>query len=489
MIKEFLNRRIRKLFVLSQERTCYVNKAEKQKRGISMESIWKQQIALPQRNILQEDIHIKNVVIGAGMAGILTAYLLQEQGQEVVVLEANTVASGQTGHTTAKITSQHNLIYAYLIEKFGEEKALQYGRANEKAIQEYERIIQKEKIACHFRRCSAYLYTEQEEKTAELENEMQAARLCGIEADFTKETELPFPVAGAVRFHNQAQFHPLEFVKKISEKLTIYEHSRVVRLEDHCVYTEQGMVEAEHVIFACHYPWILTPGYYFLRMHQERSYVLALETEKSMGDMYLGVDTEGCSFRGIEENGKHMLLLGGGSHRTGENIEGGKYEMLRKRAKLWYPGSKEQEHWSAQDCMPLDKIPYIGYFSSDIPNWYVATGFGKWGMSSSMVAAEIIRDMILGLENENEEVFAPQRFPVTAMSGNLAENTAKAVKGLSKQLFTTEGVPSKCSHMGCRLEKNADEGTWECPCHGSGFTAEGKLLRGPAQEDLAMHHA
>lgn len=454
-----------------------------------MESIWKQQIVLPQRNILQEDIHIKNVVIGAGMAGLLTAYLLQEQGQEVVVLEANTVASGQTGHTTAKITSQHNLIYAYLIEKFGEEKALQYGRANEKAIQEYERIIQKEKIACHFRRCSAYLYTEQEEKTAEMENEVQAARLCGIEADFTKETELPFPVAGAVRFHNQAQFHPLEFVKKISEKLTIYEHSRVVRLEDHCVYTEQGMVEAEHVIFACHYPWILTPGYYFLRMHQERSYVLALETEKSMGGMYLGVDTEGCSFRGIEENGKHMLLLGGGSHRTGENIEGGKYEMLKKRAKLWYPGSKEQEHWSAQDCMPLDKIPYIGYFSSDIPNWYVATGFGKWGMSSSMVAAEIIRDMILGLENENEEVFAPQRFPVTAMSGNLAENTAKAVKGLSKQLFTTEGVPSKCSHMGCRLEKNADEGTWECPCHGSGFTAEGKLLRGPAQEDLAMHHA
>lgn len=454
-----------------------------------MESIWKQQIVLPQRNILQEDIHIKNVVIGAGMAGLLTAYLLQEQGQEVVVLEANTVASGQTGHTTAKITSQHNLIYAYLIEKFGEEKALQYGRANEKAIQEYERIIQKEKIACHFRRCSAYLYTEQEEKTAELENEVQAARLCGIEADFTKETELPFPVAGAVRFHNQAQFHPLEFVKKISEKLTIYEHSRVVRLEDHCVYTEQGMVEAEHVIFACHYPWILTPGYYFLRMHQERSYVLALETEKSMGGMYLGVDTEGCSFRGIEENGKHILLLGGGSHRTGENIEGGKYEMLRKRAKLWYPSSKEQEHWSAQDCMPLDKIPYIGYFSSDIPNWYVATGFGKWGMSSSMVAAEIIRDMILGLENENEEVFAPQRFPVTAMSGNLAENTAKAVKGLSKQLFTTEGVPSKCSHMGCRLEKNADEGTWECPCHGSGFTAEGKLLRGPAQENLAMHHA
>lgn len=452
-----------------------------------MESIWKQQIQLPKRSVLKEDIHIKNVVIGAGMAGLLTAYMLQERGQEVAVLEANTVASGQTGHTTAKITSQHNLIYAYLVEKFGEEKALQYGRANEKAIREYERIIQKEKIDCHFRRCSAYLYTEQEERVQELENEVQAARLCGIEAEFTKKTELPFSVAGAVRFHNQAQFHPLEFVKKISEKLRIYEHSRVTRLEDHCVFTEHGMVEAEHVVFACHYPWLLTPGYYFLRMHQERSYVLALETKKEMGGMYLGIDTEGYSFRGIEEDGKHMILLGGGSHRTGENIEGGKYQMLRKRAQEWYPESKEQAHWSAQDCMPLDKIPYIGYFSSDIPNWYVATGFGKWGMTSSMVAAEIITDMILGLENENEEVFAPQRFPVTAMSGNLAENTAKAVKGLSKQFMNTDQIPSKCSHMGCKLEKNADEGTWECPCHGSGFSADGEVLRGPAQENLAMY--
>lgn len=452
-----------------------------------MESIWKENIELSTRNTLQEDLHIKNVVIGAGMAGLLTAYMLQERGQEVVVLEANTVASGQTGHTTAKITSQHNLIYAYLIEKFGEDKALQYARANEKAIQEYERIIQKEGIHCHFHRCSSYLYTQQEEKVQELENEAQAARLCEISAEFTTETELPFPVKGAVKFEHQAQFHPLEFVKKISEKLTIYEHSKVIRLEDNCVFTDHGMIEAEHVIFACHYPWLLTPGYYFLRMHQERSYVLGLEIDKPLGGMYLGVDNESYSFRGLEENGKHFLLLGGGSHRTGENIEGGKYEMLRQKAEEWYPESKEQAHWSAQDCMPLDKIPYIGYFSSDIPNWYVITGFGKWGMTSSMAAAEIITDMIMGLENENEEVFAPQRFPVTAMSGNLAENTAKAVKGLSKQLLNTEEVPSKCSHMGCKLEWNPDEGTWECPCHGSGFSKEGELLRGPAQENLAMY--
>lgn len=296
-----------------------------------MESIWKQQTELPRSDMLQEVIHRKNVVIGGGMAGLLTAYLLQERGQEAVVLEADTTASGQTGHTTAKITSQHNLIYAYLIEKFGEEKALQYGRANEKAIREYESIVQRENIECHFRRCPAYLYTEQEERVQELENEVQAARLCGIEAEFTKKTELPFPVAGAVKFHNQAQFQPLEFIKKITEKVKVYEHSRVTKVEDHCVYTEHGMIEAEHVIFACHYPWILTPGYYFLRMHQERSYVLALETEKKLSGMYLGIDPEGYSFRGLEEQDKHILLLGGGGHRTGENIEGENMKCCEKR--------------------------------------------------------------------------------------------------------------------------------------------------------------
>lgn len=452
-----------------------------------MESIWKQQLELPKGNMLQENIYKKNVVIGAGMAGILIAYLLQECGQEVVVLEADTIASGQTSNTTAKITSQHNLIYAYLIEKFGEEKALQYARANENAIREYERIIQKEKIECHFRRCSAHLYTKKADKIPELENEVQAARLCGIEAEFTKETELPFSIEGAVKFKGQAQFHPLEFIKKISEQLTIYENSRVTKIDGSCVFTEHGMVEAEQLIFACHYPWLLTPGYYFLRMHQERNYVVALEVENPMKGMYLGVDTDAYSFRGLEQGGKNIVILGGGNHRTGENTIGGKYSLLREHGKQWYPGSNETAHWSAQDCMSLDRIPYIGYFSSDIPNWYVATGFGKWGMTSSMVAAQIITDMIRGLENENEEVFKPQRFPVTAISGSLTENTAKAVKGLSKQLLTGEEVPSKCSHMGCKLEKNADEGTWECPCHGSGYTAEGKLLRGPAQENLTMY--
>ena len=454
-----------------------------------MESLWKKNITIPPREMLTKSIHTKAIVIGAGMAGILTAYLLQEQGIETVVLEANRIASGQTCNTTAKITSQHNLIYGYLTEKFGRHKAGMYAHANQQAIEDYARIIEKENIDCQFKRCPAYLYAREESRVEELEKEAKTARLLGIPAEFTMETELPFVIAGAVRFDSQARFQPLKFIQGIAEKLTVYEKSKAVRVEDHCVFTEHGMVEGEHVVFAVHYPWQVTPGYYFMRMHQERSYVIALDISEwePMDGMYLGIEEEGYSFRTFQEDGKRILLLGGGGHRTGENSLGGKYEVLRKKAREWFPGSREIAHWSAQDCMPMDKIPYIGYFSSEIPNWYVATGFGKWGMTSSMAAASIISEMIAGKEHPDEKVFAPQRFPVSALSKNFTENAIQAVKGLSKQAVTMEEFPKKCPHMGCKLEENPDDHTWECPCHGSCFTEQGELLTGPAQHGFNSH--
>lgn len=451
-----------------------------------MESVWKKNIEIPRRGRLEKELHTKVAVIGAGMAGLLTAYLLQEQGVETVVLEAGRIAGGQTCNTTAKITSQHNLIYGYLQEKFGAEKAGMYAHANQQAIENYARIIEKERVDCQFLRCPSFLYTREESRRGELEQEAETAKSLGIAASFVTDTELPFPVEGAVRFENQARFHPLEFIRKISEKVTVYEESRVVRLENNCVFTEQGMVEGEHVVFAVHYPWQVVPGYYFLRMHQERSYVIALDISEwePMEGMYLGLEPEGYSFRTMEQDGRRILLLGGGSHRTGENQSGGKYELLRKKGREWFPGSREIACWSAQDCMPMDKVPYIGYFSSEIPNWYVATGFGKWGMTSSMAAASIISDMITGKTHEDEEVFAPRRFPVAALSENFTENAIQAVKGLSKQAISMEKFPGKCPHMGCKLEENPDEHTWECPCHGSCFTSEGKLINGPAQHGL-----
>ena len=452
-----------------------------------MESIWKKTVEIPKRDSLKEELHTQAVVIGAGMAGILTAYLLKQKGVESIVLEAERIGSGQTQNTTAKITSQHNLIYAYLIEKFGEEKARQYAHANQKAIGSFQKIIENEQIACHLKKCPSYLYTTEQNRVQELENEALAAKVLGIPAQFTTETELPFTISGAVKFEGQAQFHPLEFLEGLSKDLTIYEHSRVVQVEGNTVRTEQGPVEAEHVVFAVHYPWQVVPGFYFLRMHQERSYVIALELpgdQKHMTGMYLGVEEEGYSFRVCENRGKTVLFMGGQSHRTGENTSGGKYDNLRKHARDWFPNCSEIAHWSAQDCMPMDHIPYIGCFTSELPNWYVATGFEKWGMTSAMAAAEIISDKIIGHKNEDQEVFAPQRFPVTALSKNFTQNVMQAVKGLTKQAFSVEEFDRKCPHMGCKLEQNADENTWECPCHGSCFGADGQLHSGPAQQGL-----
>lgn len=250
------------------------------------------------------------------------------------------------------------------------------------------------------------------------------------------------------------------------------------------MFTREGILEAEHIVFACHYPWMIIPGYYFLRMHQERSYVLALQQEKSLQGIYRDMEPEGMSLRSYGE----YLLLGGSGHRTGKNKAGGNYDALKKQAESWYPGEAQLAWWSAQDCVTLDKVPYIGYLSEKIPNWYVATGFGKWGMTGSMVSAIILRDMILGRENAWEAIFTPQRMNWKASFPQLCGNVGSAVLNLSKRLipFSVNGKekPPACQHMGCQLSWNPEEESWDCPCHGSRYNKNGALLCGPSQKPL-----
>jgi glycine/D-amino acid oxidase-like deaminating enzyme len=333
---------------------------------------------------LEGNIKTQAVVIGAGLAGILTAYRLREHGIENVVIEASRIGSGQTGKTTAKITSQHNMIYDSLITKFGSIKARQYALANEAAIAEYHDIIKDLGINCAYSVLPSYIYSTV--CSEPLEREAEAAAGLGINASFTTNTSLPFPVRGAVRFENQAQFHPLEFVKAVSEKLTIYENTRALRVDEHKVVTPYGNIQAEHIIIATHYPFINAPGYFFLRLHQERSYVIALENAAELDGMYRGVDNDGLSYR----NAGIYLLLGGSGHRTGENEKGGSYEKLLLQSNKLYPGSHEVYRWSAQDCITLDGVPYIGRYSSEKPYWYTATGFAS-GYDLSMSGHEINR--------------------------------------------------------------------------------------------------
>ncbi|HAT4071221.1 TPA: FAD-dependent oxidoreductase [Clostridium perfringens] len=476
-----------------------------------MKSVWSESCKFRKREALNKDIKTDVLVIGAGIAGVLTAYMLKQKGREVVVIDAAEIASGNTKNTTAKITSQHDLIYSKLIAEFGEEKARQYAKANELAIKKYKEIIEDKRIECDFEEKPAYVYSLNEIDV--LKEEVEAAKNLGIDAEFVDEANLPFKINGAVKFNNQAQFNPLKFLKGISNELIIYENTRALEIKENLVVTSGGNITANNIVVATHYPIMNAPGYYFMKMHQERSYVLALENTSEIDGMYIDLNKEGYSFRTYN----NLLLLGGISHRTGENEEGGSYDKLRKVAKNLYPKAKEKYYWSAQDCMTIDGIPYIGRYSSETSNIYVATGFNKWGMTSSMVSAMIISDMILEKENDFSEIFSPRRFDLSLSINNIANDLIETAKNFIAQKVSIpsseiehiknghggiieyngekvgvyknkEGkeffVSTKCTHLGCQLSWNADELTWDCPCHGSRFDYKGRLIGSPATKDL-----
>ncbi|MGM9638747.1 MAG: FAD-dependent oxidoreductase [Butyricicoccaceae bacterium] len=454
---------------------------------------------------------VENIVIGGGMAGVLTAYFLHKSGREVILLEAETLGSGQTGGTTAKITCQHGLLYHRLIDTFGLARARQYADANRRAIDLYGRIAEAEGIDCGYRRAPSFLYTRVDSDA--LLREQEAAARLGIEAAVTAQTELPFEVRLALRFDGQALFRPLRFLYGAARHLEIYEHTRVQTVRDHEVQTTGGTVTGNNIIFACHYPFVSAPGYYFARLQSQRSYVLALENAQMLEGMYLGIDQSGLSLR-MDGN---RLLLGGGGHPTGQHRAGGSYDMLRKRAKELWPHSREAAAWSAQDCMTGDGVPYIGRYSSTRSNWLVATGFNKWGMTSSMAAAELLCGMICGRNALGRDIFSPQRFSPAAAVKQAVSIGLKSTEGLARRFLegpraeiselprghggivgafddrlgvykdengTVWAVDPVCPHMGCLLEWNPDEKSWDCPCHGSRFDYKGHLLGGPAQTAL-----
>ena len=474
-----------------------------------MESIWRQSCDIPPRPRLEENIKTEAVVIGAGMAGVLIADALQNAGKRVVILEANRIAGGQTQNTTAKITSQHGMIYQKMIQSFGIPRAEQYARANQEAVTAYKELIESRNIDCDFEERDAYLYGDD---LISLSAEVEAAKRLDLPAELITHTSLPFPCAGAVRFTGQAQFHPLKFIKALADGLTIYEHTPVQVVEDNILKAGGHTVQAEHVVFACHYPFINFPGLYFTRMYQQRSYVLALQNAAPADGMFLGAGKDGYSLR--TWNG--LLLFGGEGHRAGENESGGRYDALRRKAAELFSNCREVAHWSAQDCVTADGAPYIGRYAPSRPRWYVATGFGKWGMTSSMAAAKIITEMIRGRRDPYASVFSPARFGASAMGGVLKE-TGHSAAGLSRlylqvpsttadklppghggivflggkkvgvykeQNGTLHVIDPRCPHLGCQVEWNRDELSWDCPCHGSRFDCDGTLISGPAQTNL-----
>ncbi len=433
-----------------------------------MRSIWEETAKIRSFPSLDKNINTDVLIIGGGICGLLCAYMLKQTGADYVLVEANTLCGGITRNTTAKITVQHGLIYHKIIEKYGVEKAKQYLNANEAALGKYSSLCRE--IDCDFEVRDSSVYSLDSLK--KIKREVGALKTLGVDAELCGKLPLPIAAAGAVKIANQAQFNPLKFAAEISKDLNIYEHTKVRELVGTKAITDGGGISAKRIIVATHFPFINKHGFYFLKLYQHRSYVIALKNAQETDGMYVDEAQNGLSFRSF----KDMLLLGGGGHRTGKS--GGNWEELRAFAKRHYPNSTECAFWATQDCMSLDEVPYIGKYSENTDGLYVATGFNKWGMTSSMVAAMLLSDMLQGKENPNSSVFSPSR---SILHPQLAMNSWETMTN-----FITP-TAKRCPHLGCALKWNPYEHTWDCPCHGSRFTKDGELIDNPATDDLAKN--
>ena len=431
-----------------------------------MSSPWHASAELVKREALMGSVKTDVLVIGGGIAGILCAYQLKCAGVDCILVEADRACMGVTGSTTAKITSQHGLIYADLIRRFGVERAQMYLEAQERALARYRTLSQE--IDFSFQACNAYVYATGDTKA--LEREMYALERIGYPAKWATRAKIPMSVNGAICFSDQAQMHPLKLLSALSKDLRIYENTAVRGIENGEAVCDGGRIVAKHIIVATHFPFLNKHGAYFLKLYQSRSYVCGFEGASAVDGMYIDAEPKGLSFR----NAEGLLLIGSGAHRTGKKSNAwGDAEAF---AREYYPKARLKCRWAAQDCMTLDGLPYIGVYSKSTPNLYVATGFGKWGMTNAMVAAELLCDMITGCKNDYEALFSPAR---SVLRPQLAVNVAESLGNL---LYP---FGRRCPHMGCTLNWNAAEHSWDCPCHGSRFDAGGHLLDNPATRDLS----
>lgn len=429
-----------------------------------MEGIWKRGIKPLAFEPLRRSANTEVLIIGGGLAGLLCSHMLRCKGVDHILLEANRICGGITENTTAKITLQHGLCYNKLIKQFGEEKACLYAEAQKLAGENYEALANH--IPCDYEKKDSYVYSLHDPKR--IRREAEAMERLGIRAELMEALPLPFPVAAGVCVRNQAQFHPLKFAYALAKDLPIYESTKVIELMPHRAVTPYGEIRCKKMIVATHFPILNQHGSYFLKLYQHRSYVLALRGAPQIDGMFVDESDKGLSFRTYRD----LLILGGGGHRTGKQGEG--WRELEAFVRNHYKSAEIVGKWATQDCMSLDSVPYIGQYSKNTPHMFVATGFNKWGMTSSMVAALVLSDLVLGKENPYAPVFSPSR---SIFLPQLAINGFESMIGL-----LTPTVP-RCPHLGCALKYNKAEHSWDCPCHGSRFTTEGELINNPATDD------
>ena len=429
-----------------------------------MDAFWTESVKLPSFPAVRHDIRADVLVIGGGLAGLLCAYHLKQAGKNVVVTEADAIGSGVSGRTTAKITTQHGACYHTIATRYGMGAARQYYEANREALEAYQKIEGDFDLKI----CDGFLFSRTHREV--LETERNVLHTIGAPVEWAEDTELRFPITGALNIPDQAQLHPLKLIRSLAEGLTIYEQTRVREIRGNIATTDSGVtIIAESIIVATHFPFLNRHGAYFLKLYQHRAYVSVVEKAPTLNDMYWEELENGLTFR---QCGDYMLIVGGG-HRTGKRGLG--WKAAEQVVRHYYPEARITAQFATQDCMSLDGIPYIGRYAKHTPQLYVATGFNGWGMTSAMVAALLLTGELIGKPKTWAPLFSPNR---SIWHGQLALNAGETLKTM---LIPT--VP-RCPHLGCALKWNAAERSWDCPCHGSRFSENGKLRNGPATGDM-----
>lgn len=471
---------------------------------------------------LPGDARADVIVIGAGITGLSTARLLVEEGASVVVVDAGPLCAGATGYTTAKVSSLHGLTYAQLVERFDEDRARLYGEANEAAVAEVARLVETDAIDCAWERRPHVVYTTEPARAEEVLAEAEVAASLGLPASVHTPLELPFATAAAVRFDGQAQLHPRAYCLGLAQAIAsrggrIFTHTRAldVDADDRKVITDRGELQGGDVVVATHLPFNEMGGY-FARTEPQRSYALAVTVAGARPeDMYLSADSP---TRSLRTAGQH-LIVGGEGHRVGDERDTGeRYRDLEVWARNHFGIEAVAHRWSAQDWAPADGIPYIGRMAGTREGVFVATAFKKWGMSHGTVAAMIIRDLVSGRHNPWAEAFDATRIaPKQSLRAVISDNVAVAghlvgdrtglgdvsalaalapgdgavvrldgepVAAFCDDAGVLRAVSAVCTHLGCVVNFNRAERSWDCPCHGSRFACDGSLLEGPAVEDL-----
>lgn len=468
---------------------------------------------------LTDDISTDILVVGGGITGLTASFELAKTGAKVILIDGGRIISDVTANTTAKITSLHGFIYSDLIRIFGFEIAKEYFRANQESLEHIRKQVKELSIDCDFEDKSFHFFSENNKSDQKLGKEYESLKSLGVPVEWDKENELPFKTK-SYHLEDQAQFHPRKYLLTLAEKFRdlggqIFENTKAYNIipgNPNIIKTSGGKISAGKVIIATHYPFYDNHTFY-TKLYPRKSYVLLLKLNgKTPQDMYYSYGSQIFTLRNFKDESGEYLILSGAAHKAGEVRDTGKYyKMLEDYARSHFDVDQIKLHWSTQDNGTPDRLPYIGETKSK--NIFVGTGFGGWGMTTGVMTGHMLSQMAIGTY-KGSNIFDPKRktrkslkyiFENTKVAAHvildriripganiekLSSNSGDIfrIKGKEKAVYKNSGklhtLSPKCTHMGCLVNWNEGEKTWDCHCHGSRFSSEGKVIHGPAIFDL-----